>query len=222
MGSIFKLRDENGNVFDVTAIRGASIYDLAVKNGFEGSVDDWLKTLKFVAAEAIDEEMSDDSDNLVTNKVIKAYIDKLYLKSISESLMPLILAGDVSMTQDDYETTISFCISDDEVGVNTIEDIRRVVIKRIDGNTTDVTDFTMSIDITKNTDGTYNLSYVNVYTADGKVDVYQFTYPINTGDLTEKATISYNPYNRDVYIRITTADIRLYNTASDFSIECYH
>jgi hypothetical protein len=221
MGSVFKLKDENGNVLDVMTIRGPSAYDLAVKNGFEGSVNDWLQTFKTVVAGGIDDEMSDTSDNLVPNKVIKAYIDKLYLRSTRDSLTPLTLKNEMDITQDEFESVFIFYLSEDEIGIDSYEDIRRIIIKRVKGNTSDVTKFTTSSDIAKNIDGNYTLTYVNVNVSSALTGCYQRTFDVNSGS-TPIATFNYNPSNRSIYIRMSTADIRLYNDASDFSVECYH
>lgn len=46
--AILKLRDENGNVIEVTVLRGPKgdpgkdAYQLAVDNGYEGTLEEWL------------------------------------------------------------------------------------------------------------------------------------------------------------------------------------
>lgn len=43
---VLQIKDNNGNWISIPAIQGASAYDVAVKNGFEGSEEEWLASLK--------------------------------------------------------------------------------------------------------------------------------------------------------------------------------
>lgn len=72
--AILRVRDENGKIYDIPAIIGASAYDIAVKEGFKGTKREWLDSL--IGGE-IDNAMSDTSENPVRNFVIKQYIDKM-------------------------------------------------------------------------------------------------------------------------------------------------
>lgn len=49
---VLKVRDANGNVVEIRAIRGRSAYQVAVDNGFKGTEKEWLATLQ---AEPINE-----------------------------------------------------------------------------------------------------------------------------------------------------------------------
>lgn len=71
---ILRVRDEQGNIYDIPAIIGSSAYEIAVRDGFEGTEREWLDSL---IGGIVDEEMSDESENPVRNWVIKAYIDGL-------------------------------------------------------------------------------------------------------------------------------------------------
>lgn len=42
---ILRVRDDEGNVFDIPAIRGLSSYEIAVKHGFEGTEEEWLESI---------------------------------------------------------------------------------------------------------------------------------------------------------------------------------
>lgn len=42
---ILRVRDDNGKVFDIPAIRGLSSYEIAVKHGFEGTEEEWLESI---------------------------------------------------------------------------------------------------------------------------------------------------------------------------------
>ena len=42
---ILRVRDDNGKVFDIPAIRGLSSYEIAVKHGFEGTEKEWLDSI---------------------------------------------------------------------------------------------------------------------------------------------------------------------------------
>lgn len=46
MASILRVKDQNGNEIDIPAIKGASAYEIAVKNGFKGTEEEWLESLK--------------------------------------------------------------------------------------------------------------------------------------------------------------------------------
>lgn len=43
---VLKVRDNDGNVAVITAIRGMSAYQIAVKNGFKGTEKEWLASLE--------------------------------------------------------------------------------------------------------------------------------------------------------------------------------
>ena len=42
---ILRVRDDEGNVFDIPAIRGLSSYEIAVKHGFIGTEKEWLESI---------------------------------------------------------------------------------------------------------------------------------------------------------------------------------
>lgn len=44
--SVLKVKDKNGKIVDIPAIKGASAYEIAVKNGFKGTEEEWLESLK--------------------------------------------------------------------------------------------------------------------------------------------------------------------------------
>ena len=71
---ILRVRDDNGVVYDIPALIGPSAFDIAKRNGFEGTEREWLDSL---IGGIVDEEMSDESENPVKNFVIKEYIDSL-------------------------------------------------------------------------------------------------------------------------------------------------
>lgn len=56
MASILKIKDQNGNIIDIPAIKGASAYDVAVDNGFEGTEEEWLESLKGEGSGSISDE----------------------------------------------------------------------------------------------------------------------------------------------------------------------
>lgn len=43
---VMKVRDNNGNITEIRAIRGMSAYEIAVANGFKGTEKEWLATLQ--------------------------------------------------------------------------------------------------------------------------------------------------------------------------------
>lgn len=50
---VLRVRDNNGRINEIHAIRGRSAYQIALDNGFVGTEQEWLKTLQ---AEPINEE----------------------------------------------------------------------------------------------------------------------------------------------------------------------
>lgn len=44
--ALLRVRDKDGNVVEIPALEGLSAYEVAVKNGFEGSESEWLASLR--------------------------------------------------------------------------------------------------------------------------------------------------------------------------------
>ena len=44
--AVLRIRDENGNITDIATIRGYSAYQVARMNGFEGTQEEWLRSLQ--------------------------------------------------------------------------------------------------------------------------------------------------------------------------------
>lgn len=44
--AMIKVRDKDGNIIDIPALNGESAYNIAVKNGFVGTEQEWLESLK--------------------------------------------------------------------------------------------------------------------------------------------------------------------------------
>lgn len=44
--ALVRVRDKNGNIIDIPALNGESAYNIAVKNGFVGTEQEWLDSLK--------------------------------------------------------------------------------------------------------------------------------------------------------------------------------
>lgn len=64
-----------GGVSTVFGANGLSAYEIAVKEGFEGTVEEWLGSLKGGGI-TIDTELSDKSTNPVENRVVtKKFIE---------------------------------------------------------------------------------------------------------------------------------------------------
>lgn len=47
--AILRIRDENGKVIEIPSLQGLSAYEIAVKNGFVGTEEEWLESLKATA-----------------------------------------------------------------------------------------------------------------------------------------------------------------------------
>lgn len=63
--SILKVKDINGNIIDIPAIRGYSAYQSAVANGFKGTVEEWLDSLKGDPYNLTDEDI-----NIIRSQVV--------------------------------------------------------------------------------------------------------------------------------------------------------
>ena len=44
--ALIRVRDKDGNYIDIPALNGESAYNIAVKNGFVGTEQEWLDSLK--------------------------------------------------------------------------------------------------------------------------------------------------------------------------------
>ena len=44
--ALIRVRDKDGNYIDIPALNGESAYNIAVKNGFVGTEQEWLNSLK--------------------------------------------------------------------------------------------------------------------------------------------------------------------------------
>ena len=44
--ALFRLRDKEGNIINTPIIRGLSAYQIALEEGFEGNVKEWLESLR--------------------------------------------------------------------------------------------------------------------------------------------------------------------------------
>ena len=70
MASILRVKDQNGNEIDIPAIKGASAYEIAVKNGFKGTEEEWLESLKGGSASSLISEdviINDETEAFYTN-----------------------------------------------------------------------------------------------------------------------------------------------------------
>jgi hypothetical protein len=56
---LLRIKDENGVWHDVEAIRGLSAYQLAVKNGYEGTEEEWVAGIRGVAGKSAYEVAKD-------------------------------------------------------------------------------------------------------------------------------------------------------------------
>ena len=45
--ALIRVRDKNGNYIDIPALQGESAYDIAVRNGFVGTEQEWLESMGF-------------------------------------------------------------------------------------------------------------------------------------------------------------------------------
>ena len=44
--SLIRIRDKSGNYIDIPALQGESAYNIAVRNGYTGTEQEWLESLK--------------------------------------------------------------------------------------------------------------------------------------------------------------------------------
>lgn len=73
--AILRVKDAKGIIHDIPAIVGPSAYEVAVAEGFKGTVKEWLDS---IGGFLVDAEMLEDSTNPAQNKVVKAYVDGLF------------------------------------------------------------------------------------------------------------------------------------------------
>ncbi len=70
--SVLKIKDENGNIIEIPAFKGDkgfSAYEIAVKNGFDGTEDEWLLSLKGEKGDT----GAQGADGEVTKEELKKY-----------------------------------------------------------------------------------------------------------------------------------------------------
>lgn len=73
--AMIKVRDKDGNIIDIPALNGESAYNIAVKNGFVGTEQEWLDSLKGDSpVKGIDYWTDSDIAE------IKAYVDNAILR----------------------------------------------------------------------------------------------------------------------------------------------
>lgn len=78
-GVSFKSNDKNG-IICLQGPDGKSAYDLAVKNGFEGTEQEWLESLKGERGDGscvVDESLDQNSKNPVQNKAIATKLNEI-------------------------------------------------------------------------------------------------------------------------------------------------
>lgn len=61
--AIIKVRDKDGNYIDIPALQGESAYDIAVRNGFVGTEQEWLESMGF-ANYVVLNKLGDSNGNL--------------------------------------------------------------------------------------------------------------------------------------------------------------
>lgn len=76
MAIIKILNEQTGEYEELPVARGESAYEVAVRNGFEGTEEEWLESLKA----AIDDSKVSNNTTWSSQK-IKEYIDNLILES---------------------------------------------------------------------------------------------------------------------------------------------
>lgn len=61
--SLIRVRDKEGNYIDIPALQGESAYDIAVRNGFVGTEQEWLESMGF-ANYVVLNKLGDSNGNL--------------------------------------------------------------------------------------------------------------------------------------------------------------
>ena len=61
--SLIRVRDKDGNYIDIPALQGESAYDIAVRNGFVGTEQEWLESMGF-ANYVVLNKLGDSNGNL--------------------------------------------------------------------------------------------------------------------------------------------------------------
>lgn len=61
--SLIRVRDKSGNYIDIPALQGESAYDIAVRNGYTGTEQEWLESMGF-ANYVVLNKLGDSNGNL--------------------------------------------------------------------------------------------------------------------------------------------------------------
>jgi hypothetical protein len=208
-----KLRDSSGNIIEVMAVRGPSAYDLAKANGFEGSVTDWLNTFYL----STDSEMSDTSDNLVTNGAIKAYINELFVEEGHDKcVIPVKLSDNKTLNEFSSMYYFTLYLDDTEKDLTDVYDIKRILIRRINGTTSGGGRMTVSVDVKLTEENTYDMDMLYLTVDADLTDFFQHT----TND-PSKIRVEYYPEQRYILLGIHTGYLSLTGNIDDYVIECY-
>ena len=64
--ALIRVRDKEGNYIDIPALKGESAYDIAVRNGFVGTEQEWLESMGF-ANYVVLNKLGDSGGNLTYN-----------------------------------------------------------------------------------------------------------------------------------------------------------
>lgn len=51
--SLIRVRDKDGNYIDIPALQGESAYDIAVRNGYTGTEQEWLESMSFANSDVL-------------------------------------------------------------------------------------------------------------------------------------------------------------------------
>ena len=80
----YTLDDGTVKTSSLDVMNGKSAYDVAVENGFTGTEQEWLDSLGTKIT--IDDTVTADSDNAVSSKAVKAYVDASMKTEVKEEV----------------------------------------------------------------------------------------------------------------------------------------
>ena len=110
---------------NVKGDEGKSAYEVAVENGYKGTEQEWLDSLKGDGANiTVDDVMSPTSTNPVQNKVVYAYIEQ----KVNEAKNMAFTAGTLANSVDAKVTDLTATVGDVDTALDAILAIQNELI----------------------------------------------------------------------------------------------
>lgn len=99
--ALVRVRDKNGNYIDIPALQGESAYDIAVRNGFVGTEQEWIESMSFANSDVLN-KLGDSNGSLTYDG--KA-VGGRQTASVEINISDLLLDSPVSVSTNIYLKT---------------------------------------------------------------------------------------------------------------------